>query len=141
MLAIAYDTLKIMNKSKPVKIIEHAGHIEVELSGFLEPGTDAYLSELRAIVQRKSNPVGLLYSMSQVEGYSRDVALAHSHAFRVMTPNITGIAVVSTTGVVRIGITFVSILSGAKMKGFDSKEPAVSWLDDLSQVAILSPGH
>ena len=131
----------MMNKSKPVKIIKHPGYIEVEMAGFLEPGSEAYLSELEAIVGRSSHPLGLLYSMSEVEGYSREVALAHSQSFRSMRPNLTGIAVVSMTGVVRIGITFVSMLSGATMRGFDSAQSAILWIEDIGNVTILSPGH
>jgi hypothetical protein len=50
-----------------------------------------------------------------------------------LLPTLTGIAVVSTTGVVRIGITFVAMLSGAKMKGFDGREEAVAWLKSLTE--------
>ena len=121
-----------MNSSKPVRVISHDGFVEVEMSGFLEVGSETYFSELDSLVQISGKPVGLLYSMSDVQGYAREVAIAHAQRFRELLPSLTGIAVVSTTGVVRIGITFVAMLSGAKMKGFDGREEAIQWLEKLS---------
>ena len=72
--------------------------------------------------------------MSEVQGYAREVAIAHAQRFREL-PSLTGIAVVSTTGVVRIGITFVAMLSGAKMKGFDTRAEALEWLETLQRQA------
>ena len=109
----------------------HDGFVEVEMSGFLEVGSETYFSELDSLVKLSGAPVGLLYSMSEVQGYAREVAIAHAQRFRELLPSLTGIAVVSTTGVVRIGITFVAMLSGAKMKGFDGREDAVQWLEKL----------
>ena len=120
-----------MNSSKPIRVTNHDGFVEVEMSGFLEVGSETYFSELDSLVKLSGAPVGLLYSMSEVQGYAREVAIAHAQRFRELLPSLTGIAVVSTTGVVRIGITFVAMLSGAKMKGFDGREDAVQWLEKL----------
>ena len=120
-----------MNSSKPIRVTNHDGFVEVEMSGFLEVGSETYFSELDSLVKLSGAPVGLLYSMSEVQGYAREVAIAHAQRFRELLPSLTGIAVVSTTGVVRIGITFVAMLSGAKMKGFDGHEDAVQWLEKL----------
>ena len=122
-----------MNSSKPIRLVSHDGYVEVEMSGFLEVGSESYFSELTSLVQLGGDSVGLLYSMSDVQGYAREVAIAHAQRFRELLPTLTGIAVVSTTGVVRIGITFVAMLSGAKMKGFDGREEAVAWLKSLTE--------
>ena len=124
-----------MNSSKPIRLINHDGYVEVEMSGFLEVGSESYFLELTSLVQLNEKPTGLLYSMSEVQGYARDVAIAHAQRFRELLPSLTGIAVVSTTGVVRIGITFVAMLSGAKMKGFDRREEAVEWLHSLGSAS------
>ena len=108
------------------------------MSGFLEVGSEAYFSELQSLVELHSGPVGLLYSMGEVQGYAREVAMTHAQHFRDLLPSLTGIAVVSTTGVVRIGITFVAMLSGARMKGFDTRAEALEWLESLTRQVALS---
>ena len=127
-----------MNSSKPIRVTSFDHYIEVEMSGFLEVGSEAYFSELQSLVGLNTGPIGLLYSMSEVQGYAREVAIAHAQRFRELLPALTGIAVVSTTGVVRIGITFVAMLSGAKMKGFDTRAEALEWLESLPRQAIAS---
>lgn len=120
-----------MTLTQPIRVISHGDYVEVEMAGFLEVGSAAYFSEVDNLVKLSEKPIGLLYSMSEVQGYAREVAIAHAQRFRELLPSLTGIAVVSTTGVVRIGITFVAMLSGAKMKGFDTRDEAVAWLGTL----------
>ena len=117
-----------MNSSKPIRVTSFDHYIEVEMSGFLEVGSEAYFSELQSLVGLNTGPIGLLYSMSEVQGYAREVAIAHAQRFRELLPSLTGIAVVSTTGVVRIGITFVASALWCQDEGFDTKLKPLSGL-------------
>ena len=56
------------------------------MSGFLEVGSEAYFSELQSLVELNSGPVGLLYSMGEVQGYAREVAMTHAQRFRDLLP-------------------------------------------------------
>ena len=71
-----------MNSSKPIRVTSFDHYIEVEMSGFLEVGSEAYFSELQSLVGLNTGPIGLLYSMSEVQGYAREVAIAHAQRFR-----------------------------------------------------------
>jgi hypothetical protein len=118
-----------MDKEGAVRLDDsRAGIIEIHCVGSLNGGHLSYLTDLAACVE-KAPRVCLLYNTLQMTRFAPAFPMGHVDAFKRWLSRIPKIAVAPASTAVGLAISSVRMATGANMKGFNSRNDAISWLE------------